>query len=226
MLRSLATAISFGLLANLFVLPMTADAGPVRRATSPLTLTAYKDTSVPDASLPVCRFCDAFQQSCSECNLSSEEDFLIYNTEFFGTSRALVGFKVSSPSDVPPTISKCTLHFPTKNWGTAFGYNVTFEIYQAASNNWDEATITGGNAPKIGDYLQETSWYVGTPSPADADLTTFCKNKLAKEEGVTDFSLFIEVLNRETGVQMPSRKSTYLDENGQVRSNAMTLTIE
>ncbi|KAK5995392.1 putative secreted protein [Cladobotryum mycophilum] len=138
---------------------------------------AIKDATILQGTAP-CPACP--EQNCSKCTLGKDKIFQATSEEpAFG--RSLIGFRI--PQKGSP-VSSCRVQFPAFVKLYNFPVNVTFS--QALSSKWDEATVSGENAPESGDVFVTVN-VPALQNMGSVDITPACKG--AAKNGL--FSIYV-----------------------------------
>lgn len=143
---------------------------------------AIKDSTIlrSTVSCPECP-----EQDCYKCTLGHNET-LEANTGGRAYIRSLIGFELPVPAE---KVTECTVQTPGFTKLPQSPLEVT--VAAAKSSEWDEDTVTGGNAPEDDGVFNTVSVPALSHLPA-FDVTPACK--AASEDG--QFSIYLGV---ETG---------------------------
>ncbi|ORX67766.1 hypothetical protein DL89DRAFT_268980 [Linderina pennispora] len=153
---------------------------------------ATKDATIvrSTASCPDCP-----NSNCNECAQGLRKT-LVANTGGLAYIRMIIGFTLPVEKS---QVRACHLSLP--GFVIPLKSNVTVNFWQAVSSDWDEATITGNNAPDAGAQIASVTVPANTNMTA-VDITPACLN--ADEEG--NFSVYvgtqfdrIELWSKESG---------------------------
>ncbi|KAG0035909.1 hypothetical protein BGZ82_004937 [Podila clonocystis] len=161
---------------------------------------ATKDATVVNSVLKTCKSCP--RSECTRCNHGYDDTLDISsnpnaNPRLRSTHRALIGFKL--PKVSVKEIEACYLEFPdfTRQRNSPIELKFAF----TGSNDWDEDTVDGHNAPDIASPFKRTEVPAGSKNMGVIDATKACT------EGEIDgeFSIFIEAVDG--SVKIPSRET-------------------
>ncbi|KAI8866937.1 hypothetical protein GQ42DRAFT_127487 [Ramicandelaber brevisporus] len=128
---------------------------------------AIKDSTILRSGRQECPACPG--QYCNKCKLGHEQTLKV-ELGLHNYWSTLVGFQLPVPA---ASITKCTVQFPGLKELRPSPLDVT--ISTAASNNWNEDTVAGENAP------QGSPAFVTVSVPAysnipEIDITPACKS--------------------------------------------------
>ncbi|KAG0028660.1 hypothetical protein BGZ82_008329 [Podila clonocystis] len=101
---------------------------------------AIKDATILQTGQTICDKCP--NSRCDMCPHGHETN-LTMNLGLRTYIRALVGFRLPVPAS---QVTSCTVDFP--DFSAPTRSEMEMEISTAASSAWDEATVTGANAPE------------------------------------------------------------------------------
>ncbi|EFQ99453.1 hypothetical protein MGYG_02464 [Nannizzia gypsea CBS 118893] len=138
---------------------------------------ALKDSTIYRSTV-YCGECP--EGNCYKCTLG-HNNTLIANTGGMAYLRALVGFQLPVPAK---KVEKCTVQFPAFVKLMESPINIT--VSEALSNDWDEDTVTGENAPETSEPFS-TAHVPALNNPPALDATQACRN--AARNG--DFSIYV-----------------------------------
>ncbi|KAG0085415.1 hypothetical protein BGZ93_008273 [Podila epicladia] len=161
---------------------------------------ATKDATVVNSVLKTCKSCP--RSACTLCNHGYDNTLDISsnptaNPKLRSTHRALIGFKLP---DVPvEEIDACYLEFPDFTRQRSSPIELKFAF--TGSNDWDEATVNGRNAPDITFAFQRIEVPAGGENMGLIDATEAC----IQGEIDGELSIFIEAADG--SVKIPSRHS-------------------
>ncbi|KAF9301591.1 hypothetical protein BGZ74_006544 [Mortierella antarctica] len=161
---------------------------------------ATKDATVVNSVLKTCKACP--RSECSLCNHGYDDTLVISsnpkaNPKLRSTLRALIGFKLP---DVPVNeIEACYLEFP--DFTRQRNSPIELKFAYTGSNDWDEDTVNGRNAPDITFAFKRTEVSAGDKNMGLIDATKACT--MGEIDG--EFSIFIEAVDGI--VKIPSRDS-------------------
>ncbi|KAG0342720.1 hypothetical protein BG000_002065 [Podila horticola] len=161
---------------------------------------ATKDATVVNSVLKTCKSCP--RSECTRCNHGYDEILDISsnpnaNPRLRSTHRALIGFKL--PKVPVDEIEGCYLEFP--DFTRPRKSSIEFKFAFTGSNDWDEGTVDGRNAPDLTFLFQRAEIPAGGKNMGFIDATMAC----TKGEIDGEFSIFIEAVDG--SVKIPSRET-------------------
>ncbi|KAJ1678809.1 hypothetical protein EV182_003314 [Spiromyces aspiralis] len=140
------------------------------------------------------------ERNCYKCTLGADPTLVVSNGGL-AVNYALLGFTLPSETiGRPDRLDKCLLELPAST--TNLTQAVTLPISAAASPFWDEYSVSGSNAPTVGDNIGSVVVPSYNGVPAQVDLTAACKAASTSGAG---FSIYIDPYGANY-VQFPSKE--------------------
>ncbi|KAF9307084.1 hypothetical protein BGZ74_000088, partial [Mortierella antarctica] len=156
------------------------------------TTDAIKDSTILQTGQTICDKCP--NSRCDMCPHGQEAN-LTMNLGLRTYIRALVGFRLPVPAS---QVTSCTIDFP--DFSEPPRSEMEMEISTAVSSTWNEATVTGANAPESGAAIAKVKVAPGGRMTG-VDITAACR--AADADGL--FSIYLRA--GWEYVQLPSKEA-------------------